>query len=135
MNLTVTYAVLALIATAANIGSQDLAIRIYSGTHGVLLSIIIGTGIGLVVKYLLDKIYIFRFRARNVVDDSQTFALYVLTGVVTTAIFWGFEFWFDRIFQTKELRYLGGAIGLAIGYVTKYQLDKRFVFHRRRLEC
>jgi hypothetical protein len=26
------------------------------------------------------------------------------------------------------MRYLGGVIGLAIGYLTKYHLDKRFVF-------
>jgi hypothetical protein len=48
--------------------------------------------------------------------------------VVTTAIFWGFEFGFDRLFQSKDMRYLGGLIGLAIGYWTKYRLDKRYVF-------
>jgi len=53
---------------------------------------------------------------------------YTLTGVVTTAIFWGFEFGFDQIFQSKDMRYLGGLIGLAIGYWTKYRLDKRYVF-------
>ena len=26
------------------------------------------------------------------------------------------------------MRYLGGVIGLAIGYLTKYHLDKRYVF-------
>ena len=26
------------------------------------------------------------------------------------------------------MRYLGGMIGLAIGYLTKYHLDKRYVF-------
>jgi putative flippase GtrA len=49
-------------------------------------------------------------------------------GVVTTAVFWGFEFGFDHLFGTREMRYAGGVIGLAIGYVAKYQLDKRFVF-------
>ena len=33
-----------------------------------------------------------------------------------------------HIFETKEMRYLGGVIGLAIGYLTKYHLDKRYVF-------
>ncbi len=87
-----------------------------------------GTGVGLVVKYILDKRYIFRFRARNVVHDSRVFLLYALMGLATTAIFWGFEFGFHHIFASKEMRYLGGVIGLAIGYLTKYQLDKRFVF-------
>ncbi|HMU91334.1 MAG TPA: GtrA family protein, partial [Pseudomonadales bacterium] len=31
-------------------------------------------------------------------------------------------------FATKEMRYLGGIIGLAIGYLAKYHLDKRYVF-------
>jgi len=49
-------------------------------------------------------------------------------GVVTTTIFFGFEFGFNYLFQTKELRYLGGIIGLAVGYLLKYNLDKKFVF-------
>ena len=83
---------------------------------------------GLVVKYILDKRYIFRFRARDAAHDGKTFVLYTLMGLATTLIFWGFEFGFDHIFETKEMRYLGGIIGLAIGYLTKYHLDKRYVF-------
>ena len=128
MKLAITYAILALIATAANIGAQDIVIRGYSGAFDVLVSVAVGTAVGLVVKYVLDKRYIFRFRARNVVHDGQTFALYVLMGLATTVIFWGFEFGFHYLFETKEMRYLGGIIGLAIGYLIKYHLDKRFVF-------
>ena len=32
------------------------------------------------------------------------------------------------VFETKEMRYLGGVLGLAIGYLAKYHLDKRYVF-------
>lgn len=126
--LAINYGIFALIATAANIGAQDLVIRTYSGAFDILASVIVGTGVGLVVKYILDKRYIFRFRARNVVHDTQTFALYAVMGLATTVIFWGFEFGFHHIFETKDMRYLGGIIGLAIGYVTKYHLDKRYVF-------
>lgn len=128
MKLAITYAILALIATAANIGAQDLVIRGYSGAFDVMISVAVGTGVGLVVKYVLDKRYIFRFRARNAVHDAQTFVLYTLMGLATTVIFWGFEFGFHHFFETKEMRYLGGVIGLAIGYQTKYLLDKRYVF-------
>jgi len=128
MRLSLLYAVFAFIATAANIGTQDIVVRGYSGAFDVLLSVIAGTGVGLFVKYLLDKRYIFQFRARNVVHDSQTFLLYALMGLVTTAIFWGVEFGFHYLFETKEMRYVGGAIGLAFGYLIKYRLDKRFVF-------
>ena len=126
--LAINYAIFALIATAANIGAQDLVIRTYSGAFDILASVVVGTGVGLVVKYILDKRYIFRFRARSVAHDTQTFALYTVMGLATTVIFWGFEFGFHHIFETKEMRYLGGVIGLAIGYLTKYHLDKRYVF-------
>ncbi|GAB4087442.1 GtrA family protein [Hydrogenophaga soli] len=128
MKLAINYAILALIATAANIGAQDLVIRSYSGAFDLLASVVVGTGVGLVVKYTLDKRYIFRFRARSVAHDTQTFAIYTVMGLATTMIFWGFEFGFHHIFETKEMRYLGGAIGLGIGYLTKYHLDKRYVF-------
>src|SRR5262249_12667546 len=126
--LAINYAVFALIATAANIGAQDLVIRAYSGSFDILASVLVGTGVGLIVKYVLDKRYIFRFRARSIAHDTHTFALYTVMGLVTTAIFWGFEFGFQHSFESRGMRYLGGVIGLAIGYVTKYQLDKHYVF-------
>jgi putative flippase GtrA len=128
MKLTVTYVILALISTIANIGSQDLIVRNYHGAFDILISVAIGTGIGLIVKYILDKRYIFRFRPRNTLHDGQTFILYTLMGLITTAIFWVFEFGFQHIFATKEMRYFGGIIGLGIGYFAKYHLDKHFVF-------
>jgi putative flippase GtrA len=131
MRIAINYTIFALIATATNILSQDLTLQIYSGAYSILLSVFVGTGVGLVVKYVLDKKYIFRFQVRDAVHDSQTFTLYTVMGVVTTVIFWGFEFGFDYLFQTKAMRYTGGVIGLAIGYYVKYQLDKRFVFVTR----
>lgn len=128
MKLAVVYTILAIIATLLNIGTQEIVVRSHAGTDAITISVMVGTAVGLVVKYLLDKRYIFRFKARNAVHDGQTFALYTLMGVVTTAVFWGFEFGFQYWFQSKELRYLGGIIGLALGYFTKYQLDKRYVF-------
>ncbi|MFE8032220.1 GtrA family protein, partial [Thiohalocapsa marina] len=64
--LAINYAIFALIATTANIGAQELAIRSYRGAFDILVSVIVGTGFGLLVKYTLDKRYIFRFRARSV---------------------------------------------------------------------
>ena len=122
------YATFALIATFANIGAQDLFIRIYTGAFEILNSVIVGTGVGLLVKYFLDKHYIFHFRARNISHDTQTFLRYTVMGLITTFVFWGFEFGFHHIFASKEMRYLGGVIGLSVGYVTKYHLDKRYVF-------
>lgn len=126
--LALSYAIFALIATAANIGAQDLLIRAYRGGFNLVVSVIAGTGAGLAVKYILDKRYIFRFRTRSVADNARTFGLYIGTGAVTTAVFWAFEFGFHYLFRTMEMRYLGGIVGLSIGYFIKYQFDKRYVF-------
>jgi putative flippase GtrA len=128
MRLAIVYTIIALIATAANLGAQELAVRAWHGAFQIELSVFIGTGVGLVVKYVLDKIFIFRFRAASTLHDLQTFILYTGMGVVTTLLFWGFEFGFNSAFQDKNMRYLGALIGLAIGYWAKYHLDKRFVF-------
>ena len=128
MNTIIKYIIFALIATAVNIGAQDAVIRNYIGAFDILISMVVGTGAGLVIKYVLDKRYIFRFHTRDVAHNGKTFALYTLMGLATTVIFWGFEFVFDHFFETKEMRYLGGVIGLAIGYLSKYHLDKQYVF-------
>jgi putative flippase GtrA len=128
MKLAITYTVFAIIATIANIATQDISIHIYVGVYSLMLSVVAGTAVGLILKYILDKRYIFRFQTRNITHNSKLFVLYTLMGIVTTMIFWFFEFGFNHFFQTKQMRYLGGVIGLAIGYLVKYQLDKRFVF-------
>ncbi len=122
------YSLCAAIAIAVNILSQDLALWIYHGQSSILFSMVVGTGNGLIVKYLLDKRYIFRFQTRDVAHDSRTFVLYTFMGLLTTAIFWGFEFLFEWLFQDKLLRYCGAVLGLCVGYVIKYHLDKHFVF-------
>ena len=38
------------------------------------------------------------------------------------------EFAFQLLFGTDGMRYLGGVVGLTVGYFIKYRLDKRFVF-------
>lgn len=128
MRISLNYTIFAILATIANIISQDISLRLYDGLHALIIAIAIGTATGLIVKYMLDKRYIFQYQTDNTVHNSRTFALYTIMGIFTTAIFWGFEFSFDYLFQSKEMRYLGAVIGLAIGYYIKYQLDKLFVF-------
>jgi hypothetical protein len=122
------YAAFAAISMIANLGSQKLAYLVYQAAFAVPLSVCIGTGAGLVVKYLLDKAWIFRYEHRSVAHGARTFALYVLMGLGTTFVFWFVEFAASALFHTENARLAGGALGLVIGYVTKYQLDKRFVF-------
>lgn len=122
------YAMFAAISIGANLGSQSLAFHLYQGLFAVPLSVCIGTGVGLVVKYLLDKAWIFRYEHQSVAHGMRTFTLYVAMGLGTTLVFWTVEFTANALFHGEAARLAGGALGLVIGYVTKYQLDKRFVF-------
>lgn len=131
MKLATTYLLLAVIATLLNIAAQDVFSRLYAGPYALVYAVVAGTAVGLISKYILDARYIFRFRAQSLAHGSQAFVLYVGAGVLTTLIFWGFEFGFDRLFQSKEMRYVGAITGLGIGYLCKYQLDKRFAFRRQ----
>lgn len=128
LRLAVSYAIFALIAMGANISAQDLTTYVYSGRYAIAIAVVLGTGTGLVVKYMLDKRFIFRFHARDVQHDGQVFILYCLTGVLTTLLFWGCEFAFHQAFETKPMRYVGAVIGLTVGYVIKYRLDRAYVF-------
>lgn len=126
--IAVLYAVFAVIATVVNIGCQAAVIWLYSGSYAVPLSVLIGTAAGLPIKYVLEKRHIFEFETNDLGHDGRLFILYSAMGVFTTALFWGIEFAFEYIFGTDGMRYLGGVVGLTVGYVIKYHLDKRFVF-------
>ncbi len=122
------YASFAFIAIAANIFAQDMSIRIYHGIFAVPASVLVGTAIGLIVKFMLDKRFIFNYHPKSHRENGKAFLLYSVMGIVTTVIFWGFEFGADYLFNDKWMRYVGGIVGLVIGYLCKYHLDKRFVF-------
>ena len=128
MKLALLYGWLAAIAIAINILTQELVVLVYQGPLAIAVSVLAGTAVGLLAKYLLDKRYIFRYTTRHMGHDAQLFLLYSLMGVATTTIFWGFEFGFQWAFHNRAMRYLGGILGLALGYWIKYHLDRRFVF-------
>lgn len=128
MTIAVLYTLFAGFSTVMNIGAQMLSVWLYTGPYAIEVSILVGTAAGLPLRYLLEKRYIFAFKSNNIVHDGQLFVLYSFMGIFTTAIFWGVEYAFHLIFATDTMRYVGGVIGLAIGFYVKYQLDKKYVF-------
>ncbi len=126
--IAVVYALIALLATAINIACQAAVVYFYQGPYYLQLSVLTGTAAGLPVKYVLEKKCIFSFTADNLAHDTRLFFLYSFLGVFTTALFWGIEYLFHIWFGTDTMRYVGAAVGLSIGYIIKYQLDKHWVF-------
>jgi len=126
--LIVRYALFAAVATVANLGVQRLVMRLGDQTVVFLAAVFLGTLVGLVIKYALDKKWIFFDAGTGLKQHGHKFGLYTAMGLITTAIFWGTEsvFWF--VWHTEAMRELGAVLGLAVGYVVKYRLDRRFVF-------
>ena len=129
--LVARYVLFAAFATLANLGAQRLVLP--RDPDGLRYALAVGTGtlVGLVVKYLLDKRWIFSDPDTGLRAHSRKFTLYTMMGVLTTAIFWGSETAFWLIWGNDTMRELGAVLGLTIGYKVKYQLDRRFVFTSR----
>jgi putative flippase GtrA len=131
MKVVFLYAAFAVVATVLNLLGQELSLLVYRGQYALYLAILAGTAVGLLSKYVLDKQFIFNVTSRSRGDELNRFFAYTLTGLFTTLVFWGCELGFEYLYGNRTARYTGAVIGLSIGYVLKYQLDKRFVFLNR----
>lgn len=126
--LVIKYTLFAVISTFFNMLFQYLSFLFYIGFGALYLAMFWGTLAGLIAKYILDKKFIFYHTPKDKKDDAKKFALYTFMGVFTTIIFWGTEIAFDALSENQNAKYAGAVIGLSIGYVIKYFLDKQYVF-------
>ena len=122
------YAFFAAISSLLNLLTQYLSFFIYTGYASLYIAMFVGTSIGLFTKYILDKKFIFHYDNVNNNLRNSRFFYYLLTGILTTSIFWGTEIAFFIIYSNQNAKYIGALIGLVIGYLIKYILDKRYVF-------
>ena len=125
-NLIFRYSLFAILATCSNLVSQRIVLGIGNSDVIFIIALSVGTFVGLFLKYILDKRWIFKDTSTGI--QGKKFSLYTAMGIVTTLIFWGVETTFWLIWQSNAMRELGAVIGLSIGYTIKYGLDRRFVF-------
>ena len=131
--LILRYAAFAILAMAANLLAQRGVLAYDQSPFGFAAALGVGTLVGLLVKYVLDKGWIFYDRATTLRSHGKKFSLYTATGVITTLIFWSTETVFWLVWHTEWMREIGAVVGLTLGYVVKYQLDRRYVFTDPRL--
>ena len=122
------YVFFAIIATLLNLSAQYLSFLLYTDFGSLYVAMFFGTLAGLLSKYILDKKYIFYHTPKDRKDDSKKFILYSFVGAFTTIPFVVSEVAFDYLIDHEAAKYIGAVVGLAIGYVSKYFLDKKFVF-------
>jgi putative flippase GtrA len=127
-HLLVRYGAFAALAAAANLGTQRMVLGLGSSTTLFATALVAGTGAGLLLKYFLDKRWIFRDPATGLRAHRDRFSRYTLMGLATTGLFWGTETASWLLWRREDLREMGALLGLGLGYVVKYQLDRRFVF-------
>jgi putative flippase GtrA len=127
-SLTFRYALFAMIAMAANLAIQRVVLQYTGHAQAFHLALLAGTLVGLVIKYAFDKRWIFADSSRGLAAHGRRFSLYTLMGAVTTALFWGTETLFWLTWQSHLAREIGAILGLSIGYLAKYRLDRRYVF-------
>ena len=127
----VRYVLFAIMATLANLATQEIAIRT-APVAPLTVSIVMGTAAGFVLKYWLDKKWVFDDGYSGHRQELQKITLYGAFSVLTTLVFWGFEVAFWVIWRTDFAKYTGAVLGLAIGYAAKFMLDRTFVFKERQ---
>lgn len=126
--IAIKYTLFAIVSTLFNLSFQYLSFLVYTDFASLYVAMFAGTLAGLLCKYILDKKFIFYHKPKGKVDDAKKFIRYTIMGIFTTFIFWGTEIGFDIYFPDENAKYVGAIVGLSIGYIIKYFLDKRFVF-------
>jgi len=125
----VRYVLFAIVAGAINLLTQKVVFGIGS-VHPLVVSILAGTAAGFIVKYFLDKHWIFFDEYADAVQEVRKIVLYGSFSVAMTLVFWAFEIAFLAIGGTDFAKYTGAVIGLSIGNFAKYLLDRTFTFNR-----
>jgi hypothetical protein len=111
-----------------NMGVQIFRLFACKAPYLVKLSVLIGRGPVLALRYLLESRYIFASKRYIIFHDWNLFVRYSFMGILTTASLGGIEFAFHLIFTTKTIRYVGGLSGMAMVFNVEYQLDKKYMF-------
>jgi putative flippase GtrA len=123
------YVLFSIIATLLNLLIQRAVLALGDSYVFLMSAIGIGTIVGLVSKFMLDKRWIFVDHTSGLKNNSKKFFMYAVMGVFTTGVFWASEITFWLIWRTEIARELGAVIGLTVGYSLKFYLDTRFVFY------
>ena len=126
----IPYVIIVAVSSGLNMLSQSLVLRT---SQNIILSMMVGTTVGLVVKYNLDRIIIFKYKKPDGQKSFHTFVLYCSVSVFTTLLFWGVELFFHKFVDIPHSYIVGGFLGLALGNTAKYFLDKKFVFKRQEV--
>lgn len=95
-----------------------------------LIGSIVAVGITYIIKFVLDKLVVFKKTDTTLKQTGKEFLIYLFLAVLTTLENLGIQFFLGILtIWTLNLRI---GIALTCGYITKFFLDKRFVFQNEK---
>ena len=97
------YILFAFFATYFNLLTQRLILSINKTNLIFFLAILSGTLVGLIIKFFLDKSYIFFDKKKDFLYLGEKFRLYTIMGIFSTLIFWGTESIFWIIWRNENM--------------------------------
>jgi putative flippase GtrA len=127
--ILVRYVLFAIIAGVVNLLTQGIVFGVAT-VQPLASSMLAGTAAGFIVKYFLDKHWIFFDDCAGATQEIRKIVLYGSFSVAMTLVFWGCEIAFLEIGGTQFAKYTGAVIGLSIGNFAKYLLDRTFTFNQ-----
>ncbi len=113
-----------------NFGEFEL-IRIYYCSTNLynmpeLIGSIVAVGITYIVKFILDKFVVFKRPAFQLKETSEEFFKYFFFAIITTVENIGIQFLMTNFLHTPLE--ISMVVALSIGYITKFLLDRKYVF-------
>ena len=90
MDNLLKYIIFCIIAILINLSTQRIIMELIF-INNYFLALLIGTLFGLVIKFILDKKYIFAYSDSSIKNNSLKFSFYSFNGILTTLLFWGTE--------------------------------------------
>lgn len=93
-----------------------------------LVGSIVAVGITYIVKFILDKFIVFEKKEKDLKQTSKEFSLYFVFAILTTLENIGIQFILSNFFGSPMV--LSLVIALTAGYITKFFLDRKYVFKK-----
>ncbi len=117
-----------------NFGDNEFFQTFYCSTNPFnmpeLMGSIVAVGITYIIKFFLDKYIVFKQTDRNFKETSIEFIKYFGFAILTTVENIGIQFLFTNYLNTPLE--IGFIIALSIGYITKYFMDRKYVFNVKK---
>jgi putative flippase GtrA len=117
-----------------NLGHIDLIYDLYCSIYPYdmpeLVGSIVAVGITYIVKYIIDKFIVFQKKEIKLKETSLEFLKYFGFAILTTLENIGIQFLLTNFLNSPlEISLI---IALSIGYLTKFFLDRNFVFKKHK---